>query len=128
MLISPFTTGVSMFCPSCGTLAFPDSKGHIKCPNYKCGYDGDASNVVKTADGGEIDLSKTMSSSKVQSRKYEVINDADNMRGVLTNGDYICPKCDKREVFSYLEQTRASDEPETRMLTCKSCKHGWREY
>ncbi|MBT3452109.1 MAG: transcription factor S, partial [Euryarchaeota archaeon] len=31
-------------------------------------------------------------------------------------------------VFSYLEQTRSSDEPETRMLTCKNCGHGWREY
>ncbi|MBL6885691.1 MAG: hypothetical protein ISR21_08420 [Candidatus Poseidoniaceae archaeon] len=40
----------------------------------------------------------------------------------------MCPKCDDIEVFSYLEQTRSSDEPETRMLTCKSCGHGWREY
>ncbi|MBJ47192.1 MAG: hypothetical protein CMB59_04785 [Euryarchaeota archaeon] len=50
------------------------------------------------------------------------------MKGVLTVGDYMCPKCDGVEVYSYLEQTRSSDEPETRMLTCKNCGHGWREY
>ena len=40
----------------------------------------------------------------------------------------MCPKCDSVEVYAYLEQTRSSDEPETRMLTCKECGHGWREY
>ncbi|MAV03466.1 MAG: hypothetical protein CMA19_04275 [Euryarchaeota archaeon] len=52
------------------------------------------------------------------------------MKGVLTIGDYICPdlKCQSREVYSYLEQTRSSDEPETRMLTCKECGKGWREF
>ncbi|MBI19290.1 MAG: hypothetical protein CMB73_01795 [Euryarchaeota archaeon] len=42
----------------------------------------------------------------------------------------MCPKCDSVEVYAYLEQTRSSDEPETRMLTCANvkCKHGWREY
>ncbi|MBK30002.1 MAG: hypothetical protein CMB49_04730 [Euryarchaeota archaeon] len=50
------------------------------------------------------------------------------MFGVLTTDSYICPKCDCREVFSELRQTRSSDEPETRFLTCKACKHGWREY
>ena len=29
-----------MFCPMCGSLSFPDSKNNIKCPDYKCGYEG----------------------------------------------------------------------------------------
>lgn len=75
-----------------------------------------------------MDLSQAKSSTKVESRVYEVIKDSDKMQGVLTKDTYMCPKCDCVEVFSYLEQTRSSDEPETRMLTCKDCSHGWREY
>lgn len=119
---------IPMFCPECGTLAFPDPSGEIKCPNYKCGYAGAAENVVKGPDGKEIDLSKTSSSTKAEKRKYEVIKDSDQIAGVLTTGAYICPKCDGMEVYSELRQTRASDEPETRILTCKGCRHGWREY
>ena len=76
---------------------------------------------VKGVDGKEVDLSKASSSTKAETRTYEVIKDSDEMKGVLTVGDYMCPKCDCVEVYSYLEQTRASDEPETRMLTCKDC-------
>ena len=82
---------------------------------------------LKTKIGGkEVDLSKATSSTKVESRDYEVIKDSDNMQGILTTGDYMCPKCDCVEVYAYLEQTRSSDEPETRMLTCKNCGNGWR--
>ena len=117
-----------MFCPECGTLSFPDPGGNINCPNYKCGYRGSAENKIVGVDGKEIDLAETVSSSKVETREYEVIDDSDMLFGVLTNDSYICPKCDSTEVFSELRQTRASDEPETRFLTCKACKHGWREY
>jgi DNA-directed RNA polymerase subunit M len=117
-----------MFCPECGTLAFPNPSGVITCTNYKCGYVGSANATMKDKHGKTIDLSKTVSTTKAETRDYEVIKDSDQLQGVLTVGDYMCPKCDKVEVFSYLEQTRASDEPETRMLTCKNCGHGWREY
>ena len=116
-----------MFCPQCGTLSFPTPAGDISCTNYKCGYNGPANNKTKIA-GKEVDLSKATSSTKATSRTYEVISDADQLQGVLTTGTYMCPKCDGVEVFAYLEQTRSSDAPETRMLTCKACKHGWREY
>jgi len=39
-----------------------------------------------------------------------------------------CPTCQNHEAYWVLKQTRASDEPETRIYTCKSCKHKWREY
>ena len=114
-----------MFCPECGTMAFPVD-GHIDCTNYKCGYSGPVGKMK--VQGKEIDLCDVQSSSKAETREYEVIKDSDQMRGVLTTGDYMCPKCNGVEVYSYLEQTRSSDEPETRMLTCKSCGKGWREY
>ena len=46
-----------MFCPECGALSFPDSKGWIKCPDYKCGYHGPLDNKMKDpVTGEEIDL------------------------------------------------------------------------
>ena len=109
-----------MFCPKCGTLAFPTPSGDINCPDYKCGYQGPINK----------EFANIQSSTKAETRTYEVIKDSDEIKGVLTIGDYICPdmKCQSREVYSYLEQTRSSDEPETRMLTCKECGKGWREF
>ena len=114
-----------MFCPECGTMAFPND-GVITCTNYKCGYHGPVGKMK--VQGKEIDLGDVQSSSKAETREYDIIKDSDQMKGVLTTGDYMCPKCNGVEEFSYLEQTRSSDEPETRMLTCKDCGKGWREY
>ena len=83
-----------MFCPECGTLSFPDASGNINCPNYKCGYSGSAELKVTTTDGDQIDLSKASSSSSAEVREYDVIDDADQISGVLTTDSYICPKCD----------------------------------
>ena len=117
-----------MFCPKCGTLSFPSPSGDITCTNHKCGYVGPANLVIKGVDGEDVDLSNIKSETKAKDREYEIIKDSDKMQGILTTDTYMCPKCDSVEVYAYLEQTRSSDEPETRMLTCKECGHGWREY
>ena len=119
-----------MFCPKCGTLSFPNPSGDVKCTNYKCGYEGPAKLIVKGADGKDIDLSDIKSQTKVEQLEYEIIKYTDNVQGILTKGTYMCPRCDHTDVYAYLEQTRSSDEPETRMLTCANndCSHGWREY
>ena len=117
-----------MFCPKCGTLSFPSPSGDITCTDYKCGYVGPANLVIKGVDGEDVDLSNIKSETKAKDREYEIIKDSDKMQGILTTDTYMCPKCDSVEVYAYLEQTRSSDEPETRMLTCKECGHGWREY
>lgn len=52
---------VLMFCPECGTLAFP-CPGGVKCPNYKCGYQGVATNIVELMDGRVIDTYREMNS------------------------------------------------------------------
>lgn len=39
-----------------------------------------------------------------------------------------CPKCGNNEAFWVLRQTRAADEPETRIYRCTECSHSWREY
>jgi len=42
------------FCPQCGTLAFPDQANNINCTNYKCGYKGQLTTVIKMDDGKVI--------------------------------------------------------------------------
>jgi DNA-directed RNA polymerase subunit M len=98
-----------------------NNEDYIMCQNGRCGFHGPADDVDKN-------LLNARSNTAAKGRKYEVVKDSDKMQGVLTKDSYMCPKCDKMEVFAYLEQTRSSDEPETRMLTCKNCDHGWREY
>jgi len=39
-----------------------------------------------------------------------------------------CPECDNTEAYWRLQQTRAADEPETRIYRCTACRHTWREY
>ena len=39
-----------------------------------------------------------------------------------------CDKCGNNEAYFTLKQTRAADEPETRIYRCTKCHHSWREY
>ena len=55
-----------MFCPECGCLSYPDDRGWIKCPDYKCGYegplsgeDGRGSEFTDPMTGEVIDLANT---------------------------------------------------------------------
>jgi DNA-directed RNA polymerase subunit M len=39
-----------------------------------------------------------------------------------------CPKCTYGEAIWHMRQTRAADEPTTRIYRCVRCSHTWREY
>ena len=39
-----------------------------------------------------------------------------------------CPKCGNDRAYFFTQQTRASDEPETKFYRCTKCKHTWRDY
>ena len=39
-----------------------------------------------------------------------------------------CEKCGHEEAYFQIKQTRAADEPETRIYRCVGCQHTWREY
>jgi DNA-directed RNA polymerase subunit M/transcription elongation factor TFIIS len=125
-----------LFCPICGALSFPDSKNNIKCPDYKCGYegpltgpDGKGGKFIDPMSGEEIDLTNATAKNATKSLKHltEVVEE-EVARGTLRVGDYICPNCEENRVYVWMQQTRSSDEPETKMCTCESCNKKWREY
>ena len=40
----------------------------------------------------------------------------------------ICPECENREAYWWMQQTRSADEPPTIFYRCTKCTHGWRSY
>jgi DNA-directed RNA polymerase subunit M/transcription elongation factor TFIIS len=79
--------------------------------------------------GETVDLSNATASGTEKSLKHltEVVA-PEVARGTLRVGDIRCPKCDLNEIFVVLMQTRSSDEPETKICTCKNCGKKFREY
>ena len=125
-----------MFCPECGTLGFMSPDGSIRCTDYKCGYegplsgsDGKGAEFIDPMTGETVDLSKATASSSAKDLKHltEVVEE-EVARGTLRERDYRCPQCDGARIFVELRQTRASDEPETKICTCEGCGHKFREY
>ncbi|MCX8147026.1 MAG: transcription factor S [Candidatus Woesearchaeota archaeon] len=104
-----------MFCPKCGGILMPKKDGSKKLLICKCGYKEKAEKEIK--------LKEPV---KEKSKKVEVIERAEEESLPTTEAE--CPKCHHREAYYWLQQTRASDEPETRFFRCTKCKHTWREY
>jgi DNA-directed RNA polymerase subunit M len=62
---------------------------------------------------------------KTRDREMMII---DSAAPTLPKTKVECPKCGHNEAFWVLRQTRAADEPETRIYRCVKCSHSWREY
>jgi DNA-directed RNA polymerase subunit M len=52
----------------------------------------------------------------------------EGIEGTLPTTKIICGKCKHNEATWIIRQTRAADEPATRIYQCTKCKHKWREY
>ncbi len=100
-----------MFCNKCGALLLPDSKKKDKL-SCSCGYSTKKANVVVKE--------------KIRSGKgIEII---DQTIETLPKTEMTCPKCENKQAFYWLLQTRSSDEAETQFFRCTKCKHQWRSY
>jgi DNA-directed RNA polymerase subunit M len=97
------------FCPKCKSLMLPKD-GKLVCGT--CGAE------VKEK-GSSIVVEK-------QQQKETVM--LEKKIDILPKTRIECPKCGNKEAFWILRQTRASDEPETRIFTCTKCEHRWRQY
>ena len=104
-----------MFCPKCGSLLFPE-KGKVHCNS--CGYErslsGKYATITKVARPGKEKPSETLV--------------LDEITETLPKTHVECPKCGHYEAFWVMRQTRAADEPTTRIYRCVKCQHTWREY
>ena len=97
------------FCPKCKVLMLP--KGDFFICNT-CG-------AKKKKSGSSVVVEK-------QKQKETIV--LEKKIDILPKTRIECPKCGNKEAFWILRQTRASDEPETRIFTCTKCEHRWRQY
>ena len=101
-----------MFCPKCKKIMRPENDKFV-CKNPACGCE-----VMKN---GEPKCFTT-------SGKDKEMTIIDGNTPTLPRTRIDCPKCGHQEAFWVLRQTRAADEPETKIYRCVSCGHPWREY
>lgn len=100
-----------MFCPKCGSLLYPKGKEMVcKRCGFKKGKDSSTDRIIVSK---RRDLDSAIIETDME---------------LLPKTNVICPKCGHNEAYWILRQTRAADEPETRIYTCTKCGHRWREY
>jgi DNA-directed RNA polymerase subunit M len=101
-----------MFCKGCGSL-LARVDGQMACPNCKT-----------QQRPGKGDKQITV----VAKREEKNIKVIDGGMPTLPTTDAECTKCGNTTAFWRLVQTRAADEPETRIFRCTKCGYTWREY
>jgi DNA-directed RNA polymerase subunit M len=101
-----------MFCPKCKCLLFPKD-GKLVC--RKCGTEHEPTAAQKPK----------VITHKGRDREMAVLEE---VSGTLPTADVECPTCGHKKAYWVLRQTRAADEPETRIFRCVKCSHSWREY
>lgn len=97
-----------MFCPKCKSLMYPKN-GKLVC--RRCGTEKKMEKVPVIRETSK-------------DREMRFVEHEDTLPKTRIE----CPKCHHNEAYWRLRQTRASDEPETRIYRCVKCGHTWREY
>ena len=100
-----------MFCKNCKALLFPNKDGKLVC--RKCGTE------ITPVEEQKVITHKS------RDREVAVVGE---ISGTLPTTDIECPDCGNRTAYWVLRQTRAADEPATRIYRCTKCSHSWREY
>lgn len=106
------------FCPKCGAILFVKNvKNNAVFYCKKCGYeekakDADVKIEEKIKGNGDIPL--------IPFENQEL--------SVFPVAQVECPKCENKEAYYTMLQTRSPDEPPTRFFKCTKCGYVWREY
>lgn len=101
-----------LFCPKCGSMLVPKivkDKKVMACRN--CNY-------VANKDSTLMFTEKKKNEAKV-----EVIDKEESAYPVV---DEDCPNCHNDKAYTWSQQMRAGDEPETHFFKCTKCAHTWR--
>jgi len=112
------------FCDECGSIMRIEKNDKDKviyvCP--VCGWRKEIR--LSTNNPKPMEASVSIGTSKSIT---EVIDESKiKPRGTLVSK--ICPKCGHGKAYVIVMQTRAADEPPTRIYKCEKCGHTWREY
>ena len=103
------------FCKKCGGILIPSkSRNGVVLACRSCG------NKVK----GNVRAIKIVEEKKDEGKIIVLEKDIT----FLPKTDIICPECDHKHAYYWLQQTREADEPPTQFFRCEKCKHVWREY
>ncbi len=103
-----------MFCPKCKTLLYPDD-GKMVCRKEGCGFSAEMGEISETS------LRKT------KKEKSDILV-LDDITKTMPTTKIECPECHHNEATYSMRQTRAADEPTTRIYRCTKCSHTWREF
>jgi DNA-directed RNA polymerase subunit M len=112
------------FCPKCGmrlTVTIAERKGKkvlLKCLN--CGYES------KSKKKAVIHVSKTIEHAPKE--PIVIIGEKEAKLKTLPTEKVECPKCENKEAYVWLVQTRGADESSTQFFRCTKCGVTWREY
>jgi transcription factor S len=102
-----------MFCPKCGSLLRPKVVKDKKVLACSCGYtDNKQSSMTITE------------KKKEEKSEVEVIEKEASAYPIV---DAECPKCKHDKAYTWSQQMRAGDEPETHFFKCVKCQATWRE-
>lgn len=99
-----------MFCEKCKSLLFPVD-GKLVCK--RCGAEYEQKRKGQVIRHKSVDKETAV---------------VEEVSGTLPTADAECPSCGHTKAYWVLRQTRAADEPETRIFRCVKCGHSWREY
>lgn len=103
-----------LLCPKCKALMKLNREtGQMECKRPDCGHNepkGEEENIT------------------TRKRINREIVVTEGIEGTLPTATIICEKCKNNKATWIIRQTRAADEPATRIYQCTKCKHKWREY
>lgn len=102
-----------MFCPKCGSMLKPRAVNGVKAMGCSCGFVDKKPEPVQFKE-----------KNKKEEIKYDVVEEQQSAYPVV---EAECPKCKNNKAFSWTQQMRAGDEPETHFMKCTKCEHTWRE-
>ena len=100
------------FCEKCGGMIILKD-GKAVCAS--CGAKSKKKIKIKTSEKME------------EREKIAVIKKDDNVNPIV---DMKCPKCKNKKAYFWTQQTRSSDESETKFYKCTNpkCEYSWRVY
>lgn len=98
------------FCEKCGSVILL-KEGQAVCA--ACGHKQKKKIKIKASETVE------------QKDTVAVVKGDDEVNPIV---DMKCPKCKNKDAYFWTQQTRSSDESETKFYKCTKCKHIWRVY